>query len=147
MKKAYALRDSREATREQFVKGCFDAQWRDACDDARSLDSIALTKFMGKERINQIQQKVERNPQLSANENDFLAEWKRQLDVIEARDKAKQDKRHKNNMDTANGILDQMAYNDKQRETNWRMQQEADEQEIRECNEAIEAENAKQQAR
>ena len=47
MKKAYALRDARESAREKFIKGCYDAQWRDACDDARSLDSKAMTKFMG----------------------------------------------------------------------------------------------------
>lgn len=147
MKKAYALRDARESSREQFVKGCYDAQWRNACDDARALDSIAMTKYMNQERLNQIKNKQERNIQLSANENDFLAEWQRQLDAIEAKDKAKRDLRHKNNMDTAQGIMDQIAYNDAQRDTNWRMQQEADDQEIRECNEAIALENAKQQAR
>ena len=147
MKKAYALRDSREAARETFVRDCFDKQWRDACDDARHLDSKALTRYMGQERINQIKAKIERNIQLSANENDFLAEWKKQLDLIEARDKAKSDKRHKNNMDTNKGILEQIAYNQSQQELNWRMQQEADDEEIRECNEAIAAENAKQQAR
>ena len=147
MIKAHALRDSREAAREQYVKECFNAQWRDGCDDARGLDSIALTKYMGQERINQIKAKVERNIQLSANENDFLAECKRQLDLIAAKDNAKSGLRHKNNMETANGILAQIAYNDGQRELNWRMQQEADDEEIRECNEAIAAENAKQQAR
>jgi len=147
MKKAYALRDARESAREKFIKGCYDAQWRDACDDARSLDSKAMTKFMGAERVNQIRQKQQRNIELTANENDFLAEWKRQLDIIEARDKAKSDLRKKNNLDTAKGLRDQINFNDSQRDTYWRMQQEADEQEIRECNEAIAAEDAKQKAR
>lgn len=147
MKKAYALRDARESAREKFIKGCYDAQWRDACDDARSLDSKAMTKFMGAERVNQIRQKQQRNIELTANENDFLAEWKRQLDIIEARDKAKSDLRNKNNLDTAKGLRDQINFNDSQRDTYWRMQQEADEQEIRECNEAIAAEDAKQKAR
>ena len=147
MKKAYALRDARESAREKFIKGCYDAQWRDACDDARSLDSKAMTKFMGAERVNQIRQKQQRNIELTANENDFLAEWKRQLDIIEARDKAKSDLRKKNNLDTAKGLRDQINFNDSQRDTYWRMQQEADELEIRECNDAIAAEHAKQKAR
>lgn len=145
--KAYALRDAREAEREAFLRNCYDSQWRAACDDARALDSIAMTKYMNQERLNQIQSKRDRNQQLSQDENSFLAEWKRQLEAIEARDKAKRDARFKSDMDTAQGIRDQMAYNDGQRETNWRMQQEADEQEIRECNEAIAAEDQKQKAR
>ena len=146
-KKAYALRDAREAEREAFLRGCYDSLWRDSCDDARALDSIAMTKYMNQERLDQIQAKRDRNQQLSKDENSFLAEWKRQLEAIEARDKAKRDARYKNDMDTAQGIRDQIAYNEGQRETNWRMQQESAEQEIRECNEAIAAEEAKQKGR
>jgi hypothetical protein len=39
MAKAYALRDAREASRSQVVKEKYDLQWREACDDARTLDS------------------------------------------------------------------------------------------------------------
>jgi len=39
--KAYHLRAKRENERKEYVKACFDRQWRDACDEARSLDSKA----------------------------------------------------------------------------------------------------------
>ena len=79
MERAYALRDAREQARATLVKQKYDEQWRDACDDARTLDSKAMTKAMNKERIAQIQAKIERKQQVSGQENSFLTEWNRQL--------------------------------------------------------------------
>jgi len=147
MQRAYALRDSREAARNEFVQRAYDDQWRDQCDDARSLDSIAMTKYMNAERIAQMEQKIKMKQELNSNENDYLDEWKRQLDAIEAKDKAKRDFRHQRNMDTAKGLVEQMAYNENQKQNQFEINMLADEQEIRECNEAIAAEEAKQRKR
>jgi Trichohyalin-plectin-homology domain len=110
MERAHALRDAREAQRQQFVQERLDAQWRDACDDARLLDSKALTMHMHKERLGQIQEKIRLKKQLSADENEFMKEWKRQLDVMHQQDLDKRAKQHRADMDNAAGLKEQMEY-------------------------------------
>ena len=44
--RAYALKEAREEARQKFVDAAYKNQWRDACDDARTLDSKAVTRFM-----------------------------------------------------------------------------------------------------
>ncbi len=75
MERAYALRDARERERQKLVEAAYNQQWRDSCDDARTLDSKTLDKFMHAERIRQIQEKKQRNEVLSQRENDWLNEW------------------------------------------------------------------------
>ena len=105
MERAYALRDAREATRRKIVQERLDEQWRDACDDARLLDSKALTLHMSKERHQQIQDKILRNKELSRNENDFMIEWQRQLEVMHQKDQDKRAKQHKADLDTVCNLL------------------------------------------
>lgn len=147
MEKAYALRDARESARNAYVKDCYDRQWRDACDDARTLDSIATTKFMAKERMNQIHDKIIRNESLNANENSFLDEWKRQLELIESKDRAKSEFRHRSDMETQAGIMAQMAYNRKMKEDHYQRTQAEDEEEIRRIRASIDADNEIQKKR
>jgi len=147
MLRATSLRDARESARSEYVQRAYDSQWRDQCDDARSLDSIAMTKYMNAERVAQMQNKLKMKQEAGASENDYLAEWKRQLEVIEAKDKAKRDFRHKNNLDTAEALMKQMAYNENQKQNQFEMNLLADQQEIDECNAAIQAEEDKQRRR
>jgi hypothetical protein len=109
MERAYALRDAREKERMSLVKEKYDEQWRDACDDARTLDSKAMTKYMNKERIQQIQDKIKRKQQVSSQENSFLDEWNRQLEELERRDRDKQDLRRRIDHETSNEIKAQVS--------------------------------------
>lgn len=86
MAKAYALREARQKEREAFVADAYDRQWRDSCDDARTLDSIALTQFMNDQRAAQIEEKIRRKQQLSAADNSFLIEWKKKAAEAEERE-------------------------------------------------------------
>lgn len=108
MERAYALRDARESERLAFVKACYDQQWRDACDDARSLDSQALTELMGRERMAQIQEKIKRKQQLSAAENLFVEDWKQEIAKIEERERLKEEARRKADMDMEAGLKQQV---------------------------------------
>jgi hypothetical protein len=110
MERAYQLRDNREKEKSAIIKQKLDAQWRDACDDARTLDSKAMTKFMNEERLRQIKEKIERKKELSKNENSFLEEWNRQLEAIEAKDKAKRDYHHRMDMETSALLKQQVRY-------------------------------------
>lgn len=40
-RRAYELKEKREAERQNVVKECYERQWRDACDDLRAIDSKA----------------------------------------------------------------------------------------------------------
>ncbi len=108
MERAYALRDAREKERARFVKEKYNEQWRDACDDARTLDSKAMTKAMHKDRIAQIEDKIRRKQQVSSQENSFLDEWNRQLEQLEKRDLDKQQLRRRVDHETSNEIKAQV---------------------------------------
>jgi hypothetical protein len=120
MQRAYALRDARERTRQEFVRQRYDDQWRDSCDDARTLDSKATVIFMNQERLRQIQEKVDRKQELSRQENSFLEEWNRQLDELERRDREKNEYRQRVNMETSAAIRKQIEDNMSSKETFYR---------------------------
>lgn len=109
MERAYALRDARERDRQEYVKKRYDDQWRDSCDDARTLDSKAMVKFIHKERVRQIHEKVDRKSELSAQENNFLEEWNRQLDAIAKRDAEKDEYRRRIDRETSEAIKAQVC--------------------------------------
>lgn len=116
MERACALRDARESQRLKLVQEKYDIQWRDACDDARTLDSKAMTQHMNKSRLQQIEDKIVRKTELSKNENSFLAEWNRQLDEVAARDKAKQDNKARISKETSDHVQQQIEENMYRRE-------------------------------
>lgn len=108
MNKAYALRDAREKARQDYVQRRLNDQWRDSCDDARRLDSKAMTMFMNEERLRQIGEKIEKKKMLSQQENNFLNEWNRQMDELEKRDREKEDNRRRVNKETSLAIQKQV---------------------------------------
>lgn len=42
------------------MQECYDRQWRDACDDARTLDSKANTEWVTSQRWEQVAEKAAR---------------------------------------------------------------------------------------
>lgn len=111
MERAYALRDAREKERMAIVKQKYDAQWRDACDDARTLDSKAMTLYMNQERLRQIEEKRQRKKELSSAENAFVDEWTRQMDALAARDEEKKATRRRIDAETSAEIKKQIETN------------------------------------
>ncbi len=67
-----------------------------------------MVKFIHKERISQIQEKVDRKQLLSAQENSFLEEWNRQLDAIARRDAEKGEYRRRIDKETSDAIKAQV---------------------------------------
>jgi len=111
MERAYELRDARESARQKIVEHAYNEQWRDSCDDARTLDSKTLDIYMNKERLRQIEEKKQRNEDLSANENLWLKDWNRQLEEMNARDQAKDDYRKMKQDEMVSGLKDQIRFN------------------------------------
>ena len=137
MEKAFALRDAREAARTKYVQDALDAQWRDACDDARTLDGKAMDKWCGEERVRQLEAKRQRGEDNSADERAFLEEWNRQLEAIEAKDKAKKEGAKVRAFETQKGILQQMEHNERMKQEHYNRTQAEDEDEIKRIREAI----------
>ena len=108
MEKAYALKDAREAERQKLVQDSYDRQWRDACDDARTLDSAATTKFMADERARQIQEKINTQQRLTQEENNFLITWKKNIQLMEEQEIRIQKARKEAEMSTRNWVSDQV---------------------------------------
>ena len=143
MKKAYALKNARDKARQSYVEEAYERQWRDANDDSRTLNSNELAKFMATERAAQMQDNIRKKAQEGSDNENFLKEWQKQLDAIAAKDTAKQEKRHNANMAQASGLLEQMEFNEKQRQERYDLTQREDEKEIQECRDAINAEQEK----
>jgi hypothetical protein len=108
MERAYALRDRREKARADYVKTALDNQWRDACDDARTLDSKAMLRFVNEERLAQIEEKIRRKQQLSIAENEYYNEWLKQLDEYDQKEAEKLKKREHDREYTQKSILGQI---------------------------------------
>ena len=109
MERAYALRDKRESERLAFVQKCYDQQWRDACDDARTLDSKAMDMFLGQDRIATIQEKLRKKQELAGIEMHWLDLYNKHCEELEAAEKAKDDFRIKAAKDLQEGLRRQVS--------------------------------------
>jgi hypothetical protein len=130
MERAYELRDAREKTRQDYVKRRLDDQWRDACDDARTLDSKAMVKFLNQERLRQIRDKMDRNQKLSKQEDSFFTEWNRQLEELAKRDNEKAEYRRRIDKETSDAVRAQIELNARNKEEFYQTLLKEDEDEL-----------------
>jgi len=147
MERAYALRDARENERMSIVKQKYDAQWRDACDDARTLDSKAMTIAMNQERLRQIEEKRQRKALLSSQENAFVDEWTKQMDALAARDEAKKALRRQIDAETSAHIRSQIEKNAQLKEEFNRKKLQEEQDDLNKLREEIEATERAQRER
>ena len=132
LERAYALRDAREAARRKLVQDKLDEQWRDGCDDARFLDSQEMNRFMARERAAQVFDKENRRQSSEADENAFLAEWNRQLQLVEDRDRAKEVARRQAEIDTQAALAAQIRANEDMKARHAALLKEEEDREIEE---------------
>ena len=110
MEKAYALKDAREKERQEYVQQCYNNRWRDACDDARTLDSQAMTLYMDQQRQEQIQERIRRKQSITAEEKSFLQYLSRYQDEQDEIERRKQEERSGASKDRSGAILEQVYY-------------------------------------
>lgn len=147
MERAYALRDRREKSRADYVKTALDAQWRDACDDARTLDSVAMLQFVKDERLAQIEEKKRRKERLSVAENDFYNAWQQHLAEYDRKEHEKLAKRESDQKSTLDSITGQIVLSKHIKEENKRKQLEDDSEEIKNIRRSIAEEEALNRAK
>lgn len=128
MERAYKLRDDREAARMEYVKKCYDDQWRDACDEARTLDSIAMTQWVKEERLKRIDANA-KGYEMSDEEKRIEKEFQINNAKLDASEKAKQNYQKTSAKITQESIQKQVDENFKRKVENLqRTQREADEE-------------------
>lgn len=147
MEKAYKLRDRREAERQKYIEECYDRQWREAVDDARTLDSQAMSKWVGDERKRMIGQNIENRAQAKAEEDEWIRQWKEQLANAGGKEDDKAAYRLAMEKATQDGLFDQMRNNYEYKSELARIQQMEDEAEIAKIKAGIAEDNAKDMKR
>ena len=134
MERAYALRDEREKTRQEHVKTALDQQWRDACDDARTLDSEALLFQVSKDRKAQIDDKIKNKIRLTEDEKRFNEEWKKHVESLEEIEREKEERRRQVDQETSEKIKDQIQHNKQRKQQQREVSRKEDEEEIQQVN-------------
>jgi len=116
--RAYLLKNQRESERKNFVKEMYDKQWRDACDDARSLDSQAIMDKLLVDRKGAVDYAQGDGKVKEAEEAERQAGiWKEQMRELDRKEAADQKKRHDRNVAMRNTLDEQCAMlNGKKRE-------------------------------
>lgn len=130
MERAYALREEREKARREHVKAALDQQWRDACDDARTLDSEALLRHVSQERKDQIDEKIRNKIRLTDEEKKFNEEWKKHVESLELAEKQKEEHRRQVDHETSEKIKDQIQHNKQRKQQQREVARKEDEEEI-----------------
>eukprot|EP00520_Triparma_pacifica_P007033 CAMPEP_0118653246 /NCGR_PEP_ID=MMETSP0785-20121206/11733_1 /TAXON_ID=91992 /ORGANISM="Bolidomonas pacifica, Strain CCMP 1866" /LENGTH=473 /DNA_ID=CAMNT_0006545785 /DNA_START=265 /DNA_END=1684 /DNA_ORIENTATION=+ len=97
--RAHMLKARREEERKAFVSACYAKQWRDANDDARTLDSQAIMDKLLRDRKAAVNYKEGDGKIKEQEEAKRQAEiWKKQMEELDAMERAKEKKRHDRNI-------------------------------------------------
>jgi len=143
MEKAYKLRDRREAERQKYIKECYDRQWRDSVDDARTLDSQAMSKWVGDERKKMIEENIHNRAQAKLEEDEWIRQWKEQLANAGGKEDDKAAYRLAMEKATQDGLFEQMRNNYDYKSELARIKQMEDEAEIAKIQAGIAEDQAK----
>lgn len=147
LEKATKLKNAREGGRQKYVQECYDRQWRDACDDARTLDSKANTDWVTAQRWEQIAVKEAREKENARQEELHMEKIRERIRYLEVQEQAAHEKRERRNELMRADLNTQVAYNADRRRQLWEQTARDDLRELTELRALIKAEEAKAEAR
>ncbi|CAM9443399.1 unnamed protein product [Ectocarpus sp. 12 AP-2014] len=147
LEKATKLKNAREAARRNYVQECYDRQWRDACDDARTLDSKANTEWVTAQRWEQVAEKAAREEENARQEELHMAKIRERIAYLEAQEKAAEEKRERRNQLMRSDLNTQVAYNADRRRQLWEQTARDDLKELNELRAIVRAEQEKTEAK
>ncbi|CAM9784968.1 unnamed protein product, partial [Hapterophycus canaliculatus] len=145
--KATKLKNARESSRRNYVQECYDRQWRDACDDARTLDSKANTEWVTAQRWEQVAEKAAREEENARLEEMHMAKIRERIAFLEAQEQAAQEKREKRNHLMRSDLNTQVAYNADRRRQLWEQTARDDLKELDDLRALVKAEEEKAEAK
>ncbi|CAM9314162.1 unnamed protein product [Ascophyllum nodosum] len=147
LEKATRLRDARESARRKYVQECYDRQWRDSCDDARTLDSQAHTDWVASQRWLQVAEKAARSKATFRRKRFADEQIRERIRFLEAREREAQEKRERLNRLMLNDLNTQVAYNAERRRQFWEQTSRDDKKELDELRAIVRDEEEKAEAR
>eukprot|EP00903_Cladosiphon_okamuranus_P014745 g13663.t1 len=147
LEKATKLRDARENSRRNYVQECYDRQWRDACDDARTLDSKANTEWVTARRWEQVAEKAAREEENARLEEQHMAKIRERIAYLEAQEHAAQEKRERRNQLMRKDLDTQVAYNADRCRQLWEQTARDDLKELNELRAIVRAEEERAEAK
>lgn len=92
--KATRMREAREAAKRSFVQEMYDKQWRDSCDDARTLDSKAMLNYVTEKRVEQLHEKEIIQAREAEESAIYTAKIEERMRYLEAQEVARDQRRH-----------------------------------------------------
>ena len=127
--KAHDLKTSREERRQSFAKECYDRQWRDSCDEARTNNSKAITEKLLHDRKKALSEK-KRNSNNGNKESEEEEEMikkhireAKQREIMEISEKTQKNKEMKQVLDEQVKFLKQKKAKDKVQKKDEEMKQ------------------------
>jgi hypothetical protein len=108
LEKARQLREAREAERQAYAQECYDRQWRDSCDDLRTINSEHFTAFCAEAVADQKREKARLDAEAAQKNAKWSAYLKLEQDKMNAREDAEADRRQKLSDDNRDALLAQM---------------------------------------
>ncbi len=100
--RAFALKNSREKERLEFVEKCYNMQWKDGCDELRAMESKARTNRLVDDR-----RKSANRTQTGLYEDEFICQ---ELGPITQRDEYEQVQRRKANLEMKRALDQQIEW-------------------------------------
>ncbi|CAM9375951.1 unnamed protein product [Scytosiphon promiscuus] len=145
--KATKLKNARESSRRNYVQECYDRQWRDACDDARTLDSKANTEWVTAQRWEQVAEKTAREEENARLEEMHMAKIRERIAYLEAQEQAAQEKRERRDQLMRSDLNTQVAYNADRRRQLWERTARDDLKELNDLRALVKAEEERAEAK
>ncbi|CAM9425586.1 unnamed protein product [Chrysoparadoxa australica] len=143
--KALALRDAREADKKKMVQEMYDRQWRDACDDARTLDSSATVKWVASQRWQQTEERKAREEELAKEEASYMEKIQERVAYLaEQEDKKAEDARVRNEVMKADLDL-QVQYHQLKKQDLWKREALEEKAELEQIRQELDEEARVQQ--
>ena len=125
----------------EYVRKCYDEQWRDACDEARTLDSRAMLQWVKEERLKRSNDNIQ-GYEMTDEEKRIEKEFQINNEKL---DKAEQDKKDymiNSSKYTQEELRRQIESNHQRRLQNMEREQREADEEIMEVKEALAKEAA-----
>ncbi|CAN0374340.1 unnamed protein product, partial [Ectocarpus fasciculatus] len=141
------IADTRNNNRRNYVQECYDRQWRDACDDARTLDSKANTEWVTAQRWEQVAEKTAREEASCRRQELHMAKIRERIAYLEAQEKAAEEKRERRNQLMRSDLNTQVAYNADRRRQLWEQTARDDLKELNELRAIVRAEQERAEAK
>lgn len=125
VKEARRLKADREDKRRAFAEAQLERQWKDGCDDLRTIDSAFFKLHCNSEVIKQMDDKKQRQAEEEAEKQRWAGEWESERLKRVASEDARAARRQRDLLDNRRALKSQMEEQEAKKQAEWQnLQQE-----------------------